>query len=207
LLVLEVCLLFFAAPLEAKGLATVRPISETLVLAVVAIIVMLSRRRGSITAILVGLAAVFASFAFGTEWSPGAASVVRFGGRLLTFSTLIWVVLHAVYARGPITFHRLQGAIVVYLNFAIIFGAAYGLIWELNPAAFVHLDAPTGGAGAVATMLYFSFTTLTTTGYGDILPIDPLARGLANLESVTGQFYIAITIARLVTMEMADRRQ
>jgi hypothetical protein len=56
-------------------------------------------------------------------------------------------------------------------------------------------------------MLYFSFTTLTTTGYGDIVPIDPLARGLANLESVVGPLYLAITIARLVTLEMADRRK
>jgi len=56
-------------------------------------------------------------------------------------------------------------------------------------------------------MLYFSLTTLTTAGYGDITPVDPFARSLANLESVVGQFFIAITVARLVTMELADRRR
>jgi hypothetical protein len=56
-------------------------------------------------------------------------------------------------------------------------------------------------------MLYFSLTTLTTTGYGDIVPVDPLARSLANLESVLGQFYLAITVARLVTLELEDRRR
>jgi hypothetical protein len=56
-------------------------------------------------------------------------------------------------------------------------------------------------------MLYFSFTTLTTTGYGDIVAVDPFARSLANFESVLGQFFIAITVARLVTMELADRRR
>jgi hypothetical protein len=55
-------------------------------------------------------------------------------------------------------------------------------------------------------MLYFSLTTLTTTGYGDIVPLDPFARSLANLESVIGQFYLAITVARLVTLELEDRR-
>src|SRR5207302_1250587 len=49
--------------------------------------------------------------------------------------------------------------------------------------------------------------TLTTTGYGDIVAVDPFARSLANLESVIGQFYLAITVARLVTLELADRHR
>ncbi len=77
LLVLEICLVFLAAPMAAKGLATARPIAETLVLAVLAIVVILSHRRGAIAAILLGLAAVLASFSFGAEWSPVVASVLR----------------------------------------------------------------------------------------------------------------------------------
>jgi len=114
---------------------------------------------------------------------------------------------HAVYAPGRITFHRLQGAIVIYLSIATIFAAAYGLIWELNPGALTNLVAPAGRSEEVANMLYFSLTTLTTTGYGDIVPMDPFARSLANLESVIGPFYLAITVARLVTMELADRHR
>jgi hypothetical protein len=60
---------------------------------------------------------------------------------------------------------------------------------------------------AEANMLYFSLTTLTTTGYGDIVPVDPFARSLANLESVIGPFYLAITVARLVTLELETRRR
>jgi len=56
-------------------------------------------------------------------------------------------------------------------------------------------------------MLYFSVTTLTTTGYGDIVAVDPFARSLANLEAVIEQFYLAITVARLVTMELDNRRR
>jgi Ion channel len=56
-------------------------------------------------------------------------------------------------------------------------------------------------------MVYFSLTTLTTTGYGDIVAVDPLARSLANLEAVIGQFYLATTVARLVTLQLADRRR
>jgi hypothetical protein len=64
-----------------------------------------------------------------------------------------------------------------------------------------------GGPEEVANLLYFSLTTLTTTGYGDIVPVDPIARSLANLEGVLGLFYLAITVARLVTLEFEYRRR
>jgi hypothetical protein len=88
-----------------------------------------------------------------------------------------------------------------------MFAAAYGLIWELIPDSFTNIAAPTIDPHEVATMLYFSLTTLTTTGYGDIVPVDPFARSLANLESVIGPLLLAITVARLVSMELADRRR
>ena len=112
--------------------------------------------------------------------------MLRRGGDILAFSALAWVVAHAVYAPGRITFHRLQGAVVLYLTLATIFASVYGLIWELSPDAFVNLLAPVGGPEEVSTMLYFSLTTLTTTGYGDIVAVDPFARSLANLEAVIG---------------------
>ena len=88
-----------------------------------------------------------------------------------------------------------------------IFATAYSFVWELIPGAFANLPAAERGAGEFATMLYFSLATLTTTGYGDIVPVNPFARSLANLESVVGPFYLAITVARLVTLELADRRR
>jgi hypothetical protein len=207
LLVTEICLVFVAAPLAARGLPIARPIVEALALAVLALVVVLSRRRGAIASIVLGLVATFVSRLLGPEWAPIAASFLRHGGNIVTFSALTWVVLHAVYAPGRITFHRLQGAAVLYLNAAVICASAFTLIWELSPAAFATLAGPTGGPDEFATMLYFSLTTLTTTGYGDIVPVDPFARSLANLESVIGQFYLAITVARLVTLEMEHRRR
>lgn len=207
LLVLELCAVFLAAPLAAKGLPIARAVANTLVFAVLVIVVMLSPRPGAIILILLGLAATAASFLMSAEWSPVSTTVLHHGGEILVFSALTWVVAHAVYAPGRITFRRLQGAAVLYLNLATIFAAAYGLIWKLSPDAFVNLVTPAGGPQEVATMLYFSLTTLTTTGYGDIVAVDPFARSLANLESVLGQFFLAITVARLVTMEFADRRR
>jgi hypothetical protein len=207
LLVLEIGLIFVGAPLAASGVPIARPIIQTMVLAVVVIVGMLSHRRGAIAVILLGLAATLTSVSFGSGWPPVAASISRRGGDILTFSALTWVVSHAVYAPGRITFHRLQGAVVLYLNVAIIFASAFSLIWELNGGAFASLPTAVDDLGELATMLYFSLTTLTTTGYGDIVPVDPFARSLANLEAVIGPFYLAITVARLVTMEIEDRRR
>jgi voltage-gated potassium channel Kch len=207
LLVLEICAIFLAVPLAAKGLPTAQLVADTLVLAVVAIVVMLSLRWNAIIFILLGLTAIVASLLINAETSPISVIVIRHGGDIMTFSALTWVVAHAVYAPGRITLRRLQGAIVMYLNFASIFAAAYGLIWELSPGAFANLVVQGGGPEEIGSMLYFSFTTLTTTGYGDIVAVDPFARSLANFESVLGQFFIAITVARLVTMELADRRR
>jgi ion channel len=169
--------------------------------------VLLPQKWGAIVLILLGLAATVASFPLSGELAPVTAALLRRAGTILAFSALIWVVAHAVYAPGRITIHRLQGAIVVYLSFATVFASAYALIWELSPGAFANLVAPTGGLEEVASLLYFSLTTLTTTGYGDIVAVDPFARSLANFESVLGQFYLAITVARLVTLELEDRRR
>jgi hypothetical protein len=207
LLVLELCAIFVAAPLAAKGLPMARTVADTLVLAVLVIVVMLSHKWGAIVVILLGLAATAASFLSTGEWSPVSTMVAHHGGEILAFSALIWVVAHAVYASGRITLHRLQGAIVLYLTLATIFATAYGLIWELSPDAFANIAAPTGVEKEVGMMLYFSLTTLTTTGYGDIVPVDPFARSLANLEAVIGPFFLAITVARLVSMELADHRR
>lgn len=106
---------------------------------------------------------------------------------------------------GRITLQRLQGAAVVYLSTALLFASAYGLIWELTPDAFANLQASPGDDLELANLMYFSLKTLTNTGYGDILAVDPFARSLANLESVLGVFYIAITVTRLVTLELRDR--
>jgi|SRR5271165_5190209 Ion channel len=192
---------FIAEPLAARGLPIARVITFTVALVALVIVVMLSDRPGAIVLNLLGFTAVVASQLLGAEWPSVAMDVLGRGGEITAWSTLIWVTAHAVYAPGRITANRLQGAVVVYLSAAMIFASAYGLIWELQPDAFTNVRASAGGDAENAALMYFSLTTLTTTGYGDILAVDPFARSLANLESVLGVFYIAITVARLVTLQ------
>jgi hypothetical protein len=55
-----------------------------------------------------------------------------------------------------------------------------------------------------AELLYFSFSTLTTNGYGDIVPVNPIARALANAEAITGQMYVVLLIGRLLSLHLAE---
>src|ERR687888_613073 len=85
LLILELCAVFLAEPLAARGLPLARAIGEVLVLAVVAIVVFLSQRRGAFLLIILGLAATLACAVLGLEASSVAASVLRRGGTIITF--------------------------------------------------------------------------------------------------------------------------
>ncbi len=117
----------------------------------------------------------------------------------------IWlgsVILKRTFSKGHITINRVQGAIIVYLLSGFAFGLLYHGIYLLNgPAAFKGLLNFHRGE-----FMYFSMTTLTTLGYGDIIPVNVFARLCSNLEALNGQLYPAILIARLVSMEFTSTR-
>ena len=121
---------------------------------------------------------------------------------LATLVVLCGVVLALVLRRGPITARRIQGAIAVYLLLGFIWAQAYELLTFWHPGAFT---GAVDGSGSLP-WTYYSFVTLTTMGYGDIMPVHPVARALAVLEAMTGQLYLAIMLARLVSLEVQSRR-
>src|SRR5262249_34101121 len=116
---------------------------------------------------------------------------------LLSLLLFLIVVLAQTLRRGPITFHRILGAVAAYLLLGVIWAYAYSLVALLRPGAFSGPVSPADGPRA---WFYFSFVTLTTVGYGDVLPVHPVARSLATLEAVVGSLYLAILIARLVSL-------
>ncbi len=115
--------------------------------------------------------------------------------------TLGTVVAQAVFRRGRVTYHRIIGAILLYILVAIAFATLFTFIGLSIPGAFKGM-AFNDDAALAGEVFYLSFVTLTSTGYGDIVPLHPLARSLCNLESVIGQLYPATLLARLVTLEL-----
>jgi len=105
-----------------------------------------------------------------------------------------------------ITANRLVGAICVYLLLGVIWAMFYTLVHTISPGSFAGFS-PTEGLGWDSEWLYFSFVTMTTLGYGDILPVSATARGLAYMQAVVGQFYIAVLVAGLVSAYVAKRNE
>jgi voltage-gated potassium channel Kch len=75
------------------------------------------------------------------------------------------------------------------------------------PRAFTGLPPLEDNLGVAHNLIYFSFVTLTTVGYGDVVPLHPIARGLVNMEAIIGQLYPATLLARLVTLEIEARNR
>jgi hypothetical protein len=138
-------------------------------------------------------------------------------GLLLLIGFLLYtiaVLLRQVFTARTVTMDTLAGAFCIYLLMGFFWGGVYALIYLLAPDAIHIPDPPTvtadRGVGAyvpLSNMFYFSFTTLTTVAYGDILPVDPGARSASMLEGLLGQFYLTVLVARLVGIHIADMRR
>lgn len=118
---------------------------------------------------------------------------------------ICWIVALRVFRDESVTLHRIRGAVVIYLNIVFLFALLDTLLATLVPAAYT--DLPKGSHETIGVMIYFSLTTITTMGFGAIVPVHPLARSLATLEAVVGQFYVAILIATLVGRHVSHRRE
>ena len=119
------------------------------------------------------------------------------------------LILSQAFREGETTSHRIMGAVAAYLILGMIWSLAYNLTALLIPGAF-NIQGPST-PGDIESMqphlLYFSFVTLTTLGYGDIVAVHPMARMLVILEGVAGQLFPAILIARLVSLQVQSKRK
>ena len=159
-----------------------------------------------------GLGAPILLAIWGRHLVSGAAAetfeVPAFGLAVVFFGIVaVMVMRHLV--KYEVTADNVAGAVCAYLFLGLGIGVLYAIIETLRPHSFhasgnLALDL----ADAVhrrSTLVYFSFITLTTSGYGDVVPATPLTRTLAMLEAVLGQFYLAILVAGLVGIRASRR--
>lgn len=118
----------------------------------------------------------------------------------------IMFTMKQVAIGNEISADRIVGAICVYLLLGVIWALAYTVLDFISPGSFAGF-LPMGGQGWDSEWLYFSFVTMTTLGYGDILPVSAMARGLAYIQAVVGQFYIAVLVAGLVSAYVSKRNR
>jgi hypothetical protein len=115
------------------------------------------------------------------------------------------LLLRGVMRPGAVTMNRIIGPVVVYLLFALLFALLFDLVERPSPGAFAMGPEPSPLSPAGAHFFYVSVITLTSVGFGDMAPVHPFARSLVMLEGVLGQIYTAILLARLVSLEIAQR--
>jgi hypothetical protein len=127
---------------------------------------------------------------------------------LLFLLLLLAILIVKVFRKGEVTPDRIRGAIVVYLLIGGMWSFFYFTIALTIPHSFNWpKNLAVGDLQAVQqTLTYFSFITLTTTGYGDVTPAIPLTRTLAMFEALMGQLYLVITLARLVSLAIISRK-
>ena len=216
LLVVQALTLFVVLPLGAAHPGS-RVLLDICHLAFAAVCVRVLTTSGLMRAALLG---ILASLAFGPVLGdrlcasfglPTALLHEGIAGTALVFNVMVTtLVARQVFASGRVNAHRVRGAVLLYLNVAALFAISYGLLLMHSPGAIVasgsNLLREDPGA-QTARMTYFSLSTITTAGYGDVVPVSPLARSLANLEAVFGQLFPATLLARLVALHLAHDRE
>lgn len=148
------------------------------------------RRALILAAIATASAAV--SAAFGGRLGLNVANFIEIG----LLAVAMAAVLRRVVTSGDVSSRTILGAISVYTSLGILFTGAYGLIDRIEGGGFFGPGVATKGSD----FLFFSYTTLTTTGYGDLVPTGQVGRMVSGLEMMLGQIFLVTLVAGLVSL-------
>jgi hypothetical protein len=191
---------FFIYPLAGKDGRT-EPIaawsfSIVLVLGVLATTKHTGARTGMV---------VLAVLAFTSHWlhyyiREHAVHMISAAASAVFLGVLAWLIMGRVFRSGGINIYRIYGAVAVYLLLGILWGEFYVMAYLLDPSSFYFDPSTQRGEPPISELIYFSFSTLTTLGLGDVVPVGPVTRSMVTLEALIGQLYPAVLLARLVTL-------
>ena len=198
-LLIALVLLFVITPVveELKGGGVVVSVLFSLVL-LSAVVAVANSSRTLAVALLFAIPALAGRWI--NDFQPSIVSAALFlvpGIGLVAF--VIFTLLRFILAAPSVNNQVLCASVSAYVMLGLIWAMAYWLIQVLSPGAFAfNTTTRTKEAVEGFNSFYFSLTTLSTLGYGDITPVSKMARSLASLESITGLLYVAVLIARLV---------
>ena len=200
------CLIIFSEPFDAMGFEAVSEAVQLLFFAITFLVYLIVRGPIATTLAISAFISDIAAYVLDFFEPSKTSLILGYVGSIIALVMACYALGYAALAPGIVTVHRVLGAIALYLNIGLMFGTIYGLIWNFIPDAFTNV-----GSGprwqADGTLVYFSFVTLTSTGFGDVIPVHPIVRTLTNVEAVIGQLYPATLLARLITLELRGHRQ
>jgi hypothetical protein len=140
-------------------------------------------------------------------------TLVRLVLALTFFGTAAALIGWEIWRAQRVETEAILGAVAVYCLLGLCWGLAFSIVEFAEPGSFHNVCEPRlGDVGCQATLAdfprlyYFSFVTLTTLGYGDVVPLTRVAEGVVTMASVSGQLFLAIMIGRVVGMHIAQQR-
>lgn len=132
-----------------------------------------------------------------------ALGVIAFLALVIFQAILIFALMEFIFTTRSVTLDVLYAAITVYLLLGNTFAALYGAMERIQPGSFIVSKAPEAVV-SWAQFMYFSFATLTTLGFGDIVPLTPWSESLVVFEAVVGVLYLTVMMSRLVGLYAND---
>lgn len=121
---------------------------------------------------------------------------------LVFFVSAFMTAVKQVLFVGDIDTHKIIGSLTLYILLGLIWAVIYLLILAMDPQAFSGIEAG-NWQQMFSRVAYYSFVTLTTLGYGDILPTNHIAEFFVYMEAIVGVFYMAIIVSSLISLRMA----
>jgi hypothetical protein len=120
---------------------------------------------------------------------------------------IIILVVNQIFTGDKITLNKIGGGVAAYILLGHLWASLYLTIYIIDPTSFMHNGAAVENDDALKQLSYFSFVTLTTIGYGDVIAVNAMARILVILEGLLGQLFPAIFIAKLVSQQIEDSKK
>jgi hypothetical protein len=198
-------LIFVIFPLRQAGLAGRFFIDCVMVTLMVSGALVMNQSR-IVTVITIAIVFLAAGVLWVSRVIP-SPSLHELSSVLSVITELLYVriVLLVMFRQGPVSWSRIQGGVCAYLLVGMAWASAFDLVEQIHPGAFHFVAEPADMDQLFSKLIYFSFATLTTVGFGDVLPVYPLARSLAIAEAIVGQLFPAMLIGALVAMAMQAR--
>lgn len=191
---------FFIYPLAGRDGRTEPVAAWSFSLVLILGVLATTKHKGARTGMV-----VLAVIAFTSHWlhyfiRAHAVHMISAAAAAVFFGVLAWLITARVFRSGEINICRIYGAVAVYVLLGILWGEFYVIAYLLDSSSFYFDPSTQRGEPPISELIYFSFSTLTSLGLGDIVPVSPVARSMVTFEALVGQLYPAVLLARLVTL-------
>ncbi|MFH1652806.1 MAG: potassium channel family protein [Pseudomonadota bacterium] len=165
-------------------------------------------RTSAIIAIISGVIALISGFLWAVPGVSELLTIHAFIVCALSYAVFIFVailcIVRSVFYGQRVTMDRIVGSVCGYLLVGLCFAFVFAALDIINPSSFDFGGNATHTIENFRDFIYFSYSTLATIGYGDMLPTSPLTRILSSLEGIVGSIYLVVMVARLVGMQVSQ---